>query len=199
MSIVYTPVRLQIISPILDADTGAALDDRHYLIKIKCPQLYNLSNQQALPTTIVKELQIGQQLTLLLLPSDQTIPRGKYTVTYAYKSKPQQILETEEWVVPIPPIPSRSLLSLVPETLTYDLPFDFYTLVDLQVGPEGTPIPPYKIYNHQIIFDFPPILQTVYLDYTRVMMRADIVYLPSTWRATPVSKPNSNFEYLSSY
>lgn len=199
MAVVYTPIRLEIIPAILDGSTDAPLDKRQYLITIKAPVIHNATREQSLPSSVTLKLILGERLDLKLLPSDQTIPRGKYTVSYADAHDPSHPLSIEEWVVPHPPGPNRSIVSLNPTTLSYTLPEDFHSLIGIDLEPNAV-IPAYTIFSNAIVFTTAPVAQTVFVNYIPILSRAQVVYLSSTWKEVPApTRPSQTIETLTSY
>jgi hypothetical protein len=174
----YTSIQLQLIAPLLDGEGEVPLDSADYLITITSPVLSTPGFAITAPVKLTKRLRLNQIAYLKLLPSNQTIPALKYKVTYARAKTAATILAKEEWIVPLPPVPLVTELKLEPDSLTYDLPINFRTLVDLQAN---VTLPSYQVYQNRLIFLVAPPQLTARLTYNTYLTRADVVYQPTTW------------------
>lgn len=136
----YTPVVIQFIPSVLDADSSPIEEPSEYYIQIKTPMSSRPGVSQALPGRIRLPISQSVPLVLKLLPSDRYFPIGRYEVSY-YKKGSRLPLHQEDWVVPtLPLIKTEQLLR---PDLT--LPFDFYTLISIN------PPVPYEITHNRIV------------------------------------------------
>jgi hypothetical protein len=194
----YTTIRLDLAPAILEADGISLLDASDYVISITSPAMIQSDAIAPLPNIINKRIKVGQSLILKLLPSDTTIPRGKYKVTYAKAERRNNILFKEEWIIPSSPRPKETSLFLNPSTLTYLLPEQFAQLEQIQ---SLVVLPSFSVYQRELTFESPPPEVTVVLLYNGYLTRSEIVYAPTTWNnfKRPGSAADAFGDYYSVY